>query len=105
MLLCLLPFKKGDSASLILLLRPKLSTMVYTISRPYLSAFHLRKYFVGSQLARFRSHWVHLKDNSTPSALSPSPFYLCSLNVFFKRLVTRISDVASFHFTSKTVLS
>ena len=33
----------------------KLSNMFTTISRPHLSAFYLLKYFVGSQLARFRS--------------------------------------------------
>ncbi|KAK2546823.1 Zinc finger CCHC domain-containing protein 3 [Acropora cervicornis] len=78
----------------------KLSTMFTTISRPHLSAFYLLKYFVGSQLARFRSDWAHLKDNSTPSAISPSPSYLYCLNIF-KHLITRISDVDSFQFTSK----
>ena len=78
----------------------KLSTMVSTISRSHLSAFYLLKYFVGSQLARFRSDWAHLKDNSTPSAISPSPFYLCCLTIL-KHLITRISDIDSFPFTSK----
>lgn len=78
----------------------KLSTMFSTISRTHLSAFYLLKYFVGSQLARFRSDWAHLEDNSTPSAISPSPSYLCCLNIF-KHLITRISDIDSFQFTSK----
>ena len=78
----------------------KFSTMVATISRPHLSVFYMLKYFVGSQLARFRSDWAHLKDNSTPSAISPSPFYLFCFNNF-KYLINRISDIASFQFTSK----
>ena len=78
----------------------KLSTMFTTISRPHLSAFYLLKYFVGSQLARFRSDWAHLKDNFTPSAFSPSPSYLCCLNNF-EHWITRIPDIDSFHFTSK----
>ena len=77
----------------------KLSTMVSTISTPHLSAFDLLKYFVGSQLARFRSDWAHLKENSTPSAFSLSP-YLCCLNIF-KQMITRVSDIDSFQFTSK----
>ena len=51
-------------------------------------------------MARFRSDWAHLNDNSTPSAISPSPSYLYCLNIF-KHLITRISDVDSFQFTSK----
>ena len=78
----------------------KLSHMFTTISRPHLSAFYLLKYFVGSQLARFRSDWAHLKDNSTPNVISPSPSCLCCLNIF-EHLITRISDIDSFQFTSK----
>ena len=78
----------------------KLSTLVRTISRPHLSAYYLLKYFVGSQLVKFRSDWAHLKDNYTPSAIAPSSFYLCCLEIL-KKLVTRISDVKSFQFTSK----
>ena len=78
----------------------KLSTMFITISRPHLSAFYLLKYFVGSQLANFRSDWAHLRDNSTPSAISPSPFYLYCLKIF-KHLITRLPDIDSFQFSSK----
>ena len=51
-------------------------------------------------MARFRSDWAHLEGNSTPSAISPSPSYLCCLNIF-KHLITRISDIDSFQFLSK----
>ena len=73
--------------------------MVSTISRPHRNAFYL-KYFVGSQLARFRSDWVHLKVKF---------YFKCNLSVtfslkwgnIFKRMITCISNIASFPFTSK----
>ena len=73
---------------------------LWTIHPPTQEKLLLLKYFVGSQLARFRSDWAHLEGNSTPSAISPSPSYLCCLNIF-QHLITRISDIDSFQFPSK----
>ena len=37
--------------------------------------FFLLKYFCGAQLASIQSGWAFLRDNATPSSLSPSAFY------------------------------
>ena len=37
--------------------------------------FYLLKYFIGARLASLRPEWGYLRDNVSPSALSPSPFY------------------------------
>ena len=39
------------------------------------------KYFCGAQLASIRSCWASLRDNATPSALSPSTFYTPLLTI------------------------
>ena len=38
--------------------------------------FYLIKYFCGAQLASLQRSWASLRDNSSPSALSPSLFYV-----------------------------
>lgn len=78
----------------------KLSTLVRIICRPHHNGFFLQKYFVGSQLVKFRPEWAHLKDNYAPSAIAPSSFYSCCLEIL-RKLVTHISDVTSFQITSK----
>lgn len=52
-----------------------LSILIRTISNAQLKSFFLLKYFCGAQLASIRNSWAFLRDNATPSALSPSPFY------------------------------
>ena len=59
----------------------RLSLLVKTINNCRQESFFLLKYFCGAQLASFRSGWASLRDNSTPSALSPSVFYSPLLDV------------------------
>ena len=53
----------------------RLAILVRTILNKQSKGFFLLKYFCGSQLASIRRGWTHLRDNSTPNALSPSSFY------------------------------
>lgn len=57
-----------------------LSSVISTINLPEDSSFFLCKYFIGGSLASLRSDWSFLRDNLTPSALRPSPFYGKCLN-------------------------
>ena len=59
----------------------RISLVVSTIVNHDSKAFYLTKYFIGSQLAKLRPEWSHLRDNSGPSALTPTPFYSQCLNV------------------------
>lgn len=60
----------------------RLALLVRAISDSQ-KGFYLLKYFCGAQLASIRSCWAGLRDNYTPSAVSPSPFY--SPLLFFLR--------------------
>ena len=53
----------------------RLSILIRTLSNAQLKSFFLLKYFCGAQLASIQNRWTFLRDNTTPSALSPSPFY------------------------------
>jgi len=53
----------------------RLAILVRSILNNHFKGFYLLKYFCGSQLASVRRSWTHLRDNSTPNALSPSTFY------------------------------
>lgn len=53
----------------------RFSILIRTISNAQLKSFFLLKYFCGAQLASIQNRWAVLRDNTTPSALSPSPFY------------------------------
>ena len=79
----------------------KVSSLVHTISRPDSKDFYLLKYFVGSQLARLRSDWSFLRDNSTPSAISPTAYYNTCLQSL-SHLVSRLRPNTAFDFTSKS---
>ena len=52
-----------------------LSTVFATINLPEDSCFFLCKYFLGATLALLRPEWRFLRDNLSPSASRPSPFY------------------------------
>ena len=49
-----------------------MAILIRSISNMQSKSFFLIKYFCGAQLALIRSHWTFLRDNATPSALSPS---------------------------------
>ena len=53
----------------------RVSSMVFTINSPEDKSFFLCKYLVGSRLAALSSDWLTLRDNSSPSAPNPTPFY------------------------------
>ena len=51
-----------------------LSLIVMTISNPDDSSFFLCKYFIGRRLSSMRVEWAGLRDVSSPSSASPTPF-------------------------------
>ena len=53
----------------------RLAILIRSISNIQSKSFFLIKYFCGAQLASIGNHWAFLRDNATPSALSPSTFY------------------------------
>ena len=82
----------------------KLSLIHTTIDNPDIKDFFFLKYFIGSQLARLREGWSHLRDNSSPSALAPTTYYgACLQNL--TRLLKRIPDTTVFECTSKQCYS
>ena len=60
-----------------------LAHLVYAISDTESKGFFLVKYFCGTQLASMPSCWASLRDNATPSALSPSTFYRFLQGILF----------------------
>ena len=54
--------------------------------------FYLTKYFIGSQLAKLRAEWSHLKDNFGPSALKLTPFYVQCL-----KFITDLTSLVNAH--------
>ena len=78
----------------------KVSALVNTIDNPDIKEFLLMNYFIGSQLARLRGEWSHLRDNSFPSALAPSRYDECVFNSFVT-VTKRIPGKSSFCFSSK----
>ena len=59
----------------------RLALLINVINSTGSKGFFLLKYFCGAQLASIRRCWSGLRDNSTPSALSPSAFYSPLLTV------------------------
>ena len=82
----------------------KVSALVNTSDNPDTKDFLLMKYFIGSQLARVRGEWSHLRDNSSPSALAPSKYYKCVFN-FLTTVTKRIPATSSFCFSSTNCYS
>ena len=77
----------------------RLSAMLISVGDSDCNTFYLSKYFCGSQLARFRPEWTHLRDNSAPSAAIPTGFYSSGL-----RTLESLSHVtSSFIFSSKNI--
>ena len=75
----------------------KVSALVNTIDNPDTKAFLLMNYLIGSQLARLRGEWSHLRDNSFPSALAPSKYDECVFNSLVN-VIKRIPANSSFCF-------
>ena len=59
----------------------KISLVVSLLAKSESTVFYLSKYFIGSQLARLRPEWSHLRDNSRPSAFKPTAFYEFCLKI------------------------
>ena len=76
----------------------KVSALVNTIDIPDTKEF-LMNYFIGSQFARLRGEWSHLRDNSFPSALAPSKYDECVFNSLVM-VTKRIPAKSSFYFSS-----
>ena len=90
-----------------------LARLVNAISDAKSKGFFLVKYFCGAQLASMRSCWTSLRDNATPSALSPSAFYTPLLTIlrdfrfpssfsgsskeFYSRLLAQASCIPMLH--------
>lgn len=58
----------------------RLSTLVKSLSDHTFKCYYLIRYFCGSRLAPLQPKWSELRDNHTPSAAMPTPFYLCLLS-------------------------
>ena len=78
----------------------KVSLVASILSRPESKAYFLTKYFIGSQLAKLRGEWSHLRDNSSPSALTPTIFYKSCLMIITE-LEHRLSTKTTFTYTAK----
>lgn len=78
----------------------KVSLVVSLLTKSECKAFYLSKYFIGSQLARLRPEWSHLRDNSSPSALKPTPFYEFCLKTI-TALEHRLSSRDTFTYSAK----
>ena len=74
----------------------RLAILVRSISNMQSKGFFLLKYFCGAQLASIQSRWAFLRDNATPSALSPSKFYSP-----FLQSLREVRFPANFSYTSK----
>ena len=67
----------------------RLAGMASVLNSPDDSSFFLCKYFLGRRLSSMRSEWSSLRDNSSPSASSPTPFYEDCLDT-----LSRVGDSA-----------
>ena len=70
----------------------RLAGMAYTLGSASDSSFFLCKYFLGHRLSRLRPEWAFLRDNSAPSAFSPSSFYDSCLSILFEIADTKLSS-------------
>ena len=93
---CCLPVKGGCINSVSLCLKSdalQLSSIVTTINSPHDNSFFLCKYFIGRRLATLPPRWAHLRDNSAPFAVLPTPFYSLCLQMLNK--VIDLADLGS----------
>ena len=70
-----------------------LSLIVSTISNSDDSSFFLCKYFIGRRLSSMRVEWAGLRDVSSPSSASPTPFYDSCLRLLLE--LSRVPDLTS----------
>ena len=97
------PFTKGGLALVDLITKCKALKIAATVSiaaNPDTDDHYLLKYFIGSQLARLGTEWSHLRDNSTPSALTPTKFYDCVLRAITD-LNAQVNTQAAFTYSFK----
>ena len=59
----------------------RVACMIRVLEDASSACFFLTKFFCGSRLARLRPEWAALRDNSSPSAWLPTPFYSDCLSV------------------------
>jgi len=78
----------------------KISLVASTVVKQDSRTFYLTKYFIGSQLAKLRPEWSHLRDNSSPSALKPTPFYTQCLKII-TGLERMINSRSQFTYSAK----
>ena len=78
----------------------KVSLILPIVNRSDTKDFYMLKYFIGSQLARLRPGWFRLRDNSGPSALTPTSFYKHGLKCITD-LENSINDKSSFKYNYK----
>ena len=78
----------------------RLASLTRTIGNCKEKSFFLLKYFCGAQLASMKRSWAPLRDNSTPSALSPPAFYSPLLDV-----LRDLKVPSTFAYTSKEFYS
>ena len=98
-----LPFTEGGLALVDLITKCKALKVAATVSiaaNPDTDDHYLLKYFIGSQLARLGTEWSHLRDNSTPSALTPTKFYDCVLRAITD-LNAQVNNQTAFTYSSK----
>ena len=62
----------------------RLAGMASTLNSPEDASFFLCKYFVGRRCSFLRPEWFFLRDNSAPSANSPTAFYEACLETYRK---------------------
>lgn len=77
----------------------RLSTVLTLVSEPEDSSYFLCRYFVGGRLAPLRPEWRCLRDNTSPSAATPSTHYMKCLSDL-EKVNLRAADVIR---TTKTI--
>ena len=101
---CYQPFSKGGLGIVDLKVKGDALKLASALSNcdNFSKSFYLTKYFLGARLAPLRLEWGSLRDNSSPSAQSLTPFYSDCFSV-----LTRIREIVSsrewrnFGFSSK----
>ena len=80
----------------------KLASVISLCSNADSKPFYFIKYFLGPNLSSLRSEWSFLRDNSSPSAQTLTPFYSkCFSNLASLRKIFSCQDWRDFVFTFK----
>ena len=102
---CYQPFLKGGLGIFNFKIKAdalKLASIISLCSNADSKSFYLIKYFFGAYLSSFRSEWSFLRDNSSPSAESLTPFYSkCLSGLTSLRKILSCQDWRDFVFTAK----